>query len=209
MLFLYLHISDNLLSYYYFKQCVCVFVCVSERMRKKEKEPKTLNLCVIIIALCMFFFSLISRWILSVLSPWCQVASGVCVCLNRHETLETSYILGTESSYCKVYIQKRSLQNTEFAGYHICCLRVRMLFACRSRALSGLCWEGLFFFLLLHLTTLWCKWKKGHLMKKTNFPIISTLYFCQMEPSMPLDMNYLREWLAVRLKEGALGPLVE
>lgn len=43
--------------------------------------------------------------------------------------------------------------------------------------------------------------EKGHLTKKTTLSIISVLYFCQMEPSMPLHMNYLREWLAVRSKE--------
>lgn len=198
--------------------CVCTRVCVvcgcaceSERMREKVKM---LNLCVITIVWCFFFFSsLMSCWTLSVSSPWCQIASGVCACLNRHETLEKSYVLGMEkSSYCKVYIQKQSLQKTEFAGHHICCLRVRMLFTRRTRALSGLRWEGLFFFLLLHLATLWCKWKKKVIWRRKQI-CRSSVWCCFFFVKWNVECHFTQTIHVSDLqsdwKRGALRPLVE
>lgn len=119
-----------------------------------------------------------SHWILSVLSPWCQVASGVCVCVWIDMGLSKQAIFwGTETVHTSKCIFRKDHYRTQFVGHHICCLRVRMLFTCWSRALSGLCWERLFFFLLLHLATLWCKWKKRSFDEENRFDRSSVCCF--------------------------------
>lgn len=132
MLFLFLHISDNLLSYYYFNQRVhdwlCMCVWENERRVRMQENVKMINLCVniiVVIVLCFFFH-------------WCHVEFSLCClcdvrlhqvykCLNRHETLETSYILGMErvpTAKCrfrKDHYRTQSLQVTIFAAWESGC----------------------------------------------------------------------------------------
>lgn len=189
MSFLYLHISDSLLSYYYFKQRVCV--CLRERKR----EHKKCSTCVLL----KFFFFLMSRWIFSVLSPWCQVASGVCVCLNRQDSQNKLYFEDWESSYCRVYIQ--------ITTEHRVCRPPYLLFECQDVihvSEQSTVWP------LLRGTVLFpaappCNTMMQ--MEENTFAdhqcvfLVLFIFFGQMEPSMPLHTNYLCEWLAVRLKE--------
>lgn len=131
---------------------------------------------------------------------WCHVE--FCLCCLRDVRLHQVYVcvcIDTRLSKQAIFLAREKVHTAKcipekITTEHRFCRPPYLLlvseFTCRSRALSGLCWEGLFFFLLLHLATLWCKWKKKvNLTKKTDLPIMCC-FFGQTEPSMPLHTNY-------------------
>lgn len=136
---------------------------------------------------------------------WCM-----CVCLNRHGTLETSYILGNgDSSYFQMYIQKRSLQNTVCRPPYLLLESQDVIHVLEQSTVWPLLRATVLFPAAPPCNTMMQMEKKVIWWRKQIWQIISVLFlffFCQMEPSMPLHTNYLCEWLAVRLKEEAPGP---